>query len=157
MIIDVIKYLFVGSKTQLDAFFARAQEKGCIEFITPPTKKLVKRSQEVKDFIAALKILRTQPLKENYLGTENRNVKRKGSNINKKKIPIILVASKSDLLDKTPKAQIVSNEIVEDFIQRKNLQGYFKTSALENRNVLEVFKALTNLMLKSRNYPAIVI
>ena len=72
-------------------------------------------------------------------------------------IPIILVASKSDLLDKTPKSQIVSEDLIEEFIKVKNLQGYYKTSALENRNVLEVFKELTNLMLKSSKIPAIVI
>jgi len=74
-----------------------------------------------------------------------------------KNIPIILVASKSDLLDKAPPGQIVSEELVEEFIINKNLQGYYKTSALENRNVLEVFKELTNLMLKSSKYSAIVI
>ena len=72
-------------------------------------------------------------------------------------IPIVLVASKSDLLDKTPKSQIVSEDLIEDFITRNNLKGFYKTSALENRNVLEVFKDITNLMLKSSNCPAIVI
>ena len=72
-------------------------------------------------------------------------------------IPILLVASKSDLLDKTPKSQIVSEDLIEDFIKKNNIKGFYKTSALENRNVLEVFKDLTNLMLKSSNCPAIVI
>ena len=72
-------------------------------------------------------------------------------------IPILLVASKSDLLDKTPKSQIVSEDLIEDFITRNNIKGFYKTSALENRNVLEVFKDLTNLMLKSSDCPAFVI
>ena len=78
-------------------------------------------------------------------------------NSTQKTIPIILVASKSDLLSKTPKSQIVDEDLIVDFIKNKKLQGYYKTSALENRNVLEVFKELTNLMLKSSNCPAIVI
>jgi len=78
-------------------------------------------------------------------------------NSTQKTIPIILVASKSDLLSKTPKSQIVDEDLIVDFIKNKKLQGYYKTSALENRNVLDVFKELTNLMLKSSNCPAIVI
>jgi small GTP-binding protein len=78
-------------------------------------------------------------------------------NSTQKTIPIILVASKSDLLSKTPKSQIVDEDLIVDFIKNKKLQGYYKTSALENRNILEVFKELTNLMLKSSNCPAIVI
>ena len=72
-------------------------------------------------------------------------------------IPIILVASKSDLLSKTPKSQVVSDDLIEAFVKNKKLQGFYKTSALENSNVLEVFKELTNLMLKSSNCPAIVL
>jgi small GTP-binding protein len=78
-------------------------------------------------------------------------------NSTQKTIPIILIASKSDLLSKTPKSQIVDEDLIVDFIKNKKLQGYYKTSALENRNVLDVFKELTNLMLKSSNCPAIVI
>ncbi len=66
-------------------------------------------------------------------------------------VPILLIGSKSDLLDKTPEAEIVSDEIITEFVKSKDLNGYYKTSALENYNILEVFKNLTNLMLKIHN------
>jgi small GTP-binding protein len=67
-------------------------------------------------------------------------------------IPKLLVGSKSDLTFKSEnKDQIVSDEMIRDFLRSKNLDGYFKTSALENYNVVEVFKILTNLMLKKHN------
>jgi hypothetical protein len=42
-------------------------------------------------------------------------------------------------------------------VEKNNLDGYFKTSALENYNILEVFKELTNLMLKGNNLQAVVV
>ena len=39
MIIDVKKYLILGVKEDIDRFFARAQQKGIIEFIPPQSKK----------------------------------------------------------------------------------------------------------------------
>ena len=72
-------------------------------------------------------------------------------------VPILLIGSKSDLLDKTPEAEIVSDEIIMEFVKSKDLNGYYKTSALENYNILEVFKNLTNLMLKIHNSLAVVI
>ncbi|MFX1442195.1 MAG: Rab family GTPase [Promethearchaeota archaeon] len=72
-------------------------------------------------------------------------------------IPILLIGSKSDLLDKTPEAELISDEHIMDFVKSKELDGYYKTSALENYNILEVFKTLTNLMLKIHNSGAVVI
>ena len=72
-------------------------------------------------------------------------------------IPILLIGSKSDLLDKTSEAEIVNDELIMDFVEMKDLDGYYKTSALENDNILEVFKSLTNLMLKIHNSGAVVI
>ena len=72
-------------------------------------------------------------------------------------IPILLIGSKSDLLDKTPEAEIVNDNLIMDFIKVKDIDGYYKTSALENYNILEVFKNLTNLMLKIHNSIAVVI
>lgn len=67
-------------------------------------------------------------------------------------IPKLLVGSKSDLVFKSDnKEQIVSDEMIQNFLKRKNLEGYYKTSALENYNVVEVFKELTDLMLKKNN------
>jgi len=72
------------------------------------------------------------------------------------KIPIFLVASKSDLLDKTPETEIISDELIHKFMKEKQLDGFYRTSALENLNVLVVFKELNNLMLKRQQMPYIV-
>ncbi len=72
-------------------------------------------------------------------------------------IPILLIGSKSDLLDKTSETERVNDELIMDFIKMKDLDGYYKTSALENYNILDVFKNLTNLMLKIHNSGAVVI
>ena len=75
----------------------------------------------------------------------------------KKSIPKFLIGSKSDLLDKTPKAEIVNEDLIKEYVKEKQLDGFFRTSALENYNILEVFKELTNLMLKKNNIEASVI
>ncbi len=72
------------------------------------------------------------------------------------KIPIILVASKSDLLDKTPETEIISDELIHEFVKEKQLDSFYRTSALENFNVLVVFKELNNLMLKRQQMPYVV-
>lgn len=72
-------------------------------------------------------------------------------------IPIILVGSKSDLIDSTPESEIISDDKIQKFIERKKLNGYYRTSALENTNVLEVFKELNNLMLERQEIPYVVI
>ena len=72
-------------------------------------------------------------------------------------IPKILVASKCDLLEKTPKVEIVDQKLIDKFIREKQLDDFFRTSALENYNVLEVFKELTNLMLKRQKINTFVI
>lgn len=72
-------------------------------------------------------------------------------------IPIILVGSKSDLLDKTPQNEIVSNNLINQYVEMRNLNGYYLTSALDNYNVLEVFKELTKLILKRHKIEAIMV
>ncbi len=72
-------------------------------------------------------------------------------------IPIILVGSKSDLLDKTPQNEIVSKNVINQYLEERELDGYFLTSALENHNVLEVFKKLTKLMLNRHRIEAIMV
>ncbi|MHA2180217.1 MAG: Rab family GTPase [Promethearchaeota archaeon] len=71
-------------------------------------------------------------------------------------IPILLVGSKSDLIDKAPKSDIVDENSIHKYIEERQLDGFFRTSALENYNVLEVFKKLNNLMLKRQRVPFIV-
>ena len=75
----------------------------------------------------------------------------------KKSIPKFLIGSKSDLLDKTPKAEIVNEDLIKEYIKEKRLDGFFRISALENYNILELFKDLTNLMLKRHKIEAFVI
>lgn len=73
------------------------------------------------------------------------------------KIPKILVGSKSDLLDSSPRDKIIQEEVIKDFVKEKELDGFFKTSALKNRNVLEVFKELNNMMLRSHSTSYVVL
>lgn len=71
-------------------------------------------------------------------------------------IPKILVGSKSDLISSTPIENLVPEEEILHFIQEKNIDGFHKTSALQNQNVLVVFKELNNLMLKRQNTQYVV-
>ncbi|MBD3197687.1 MAG: GTP-binding protein [Candidatus Lokiarchaeota archaeon] len=75
----------------------------------------------------------------------------------KKNIPILLIGSKSDLLTQTPKMEIVRDDLIYDFVEEKNIQGFYRTSALENYNVLKVFKKINQLMLEQNEVEAIVV
>ncbi len=72
-------------------------------------------------------------------------------------IPIILVGSKSDLLDKTPKSEIINDNLINKYVEEKQLNSFYRTSSLQNYNVLEVFKELNNLMLKRHSMPYVVV
>jgi len=61
MIIKAKKILIYGIQKQLDVFFKAAQEKGFLEFIKPK-RKIKKVSDNVKDYIGAIKILKKQPV-----------------------------------------------------------------------------------------------
>jgi len=67
------------------------------------------------------------------------------------KIPKYLVGSKSDLLETVPEKFHVPEDDIDRFVKDKQFDGFFKTSALQNHNVLNVFKELNNLMLKHQN------
>ena len=69
------------------------------------------------------------------------------------KIPKILVGSKIDLIEEKNKTSIKENSQITDFIKKKALDGFFITSSLNNYNVVEVFKALNNLLLKKIRKP----
>ncbi|MFW9821989.1 MAG: Rab family GTPase [Candidatus Thorarchaeota archaeon] len=71
-------------------------------------------------------------------------------------MPILLIGSKSDLIDKTPISEIVDESLIYEYLDDKQLDGFYRTSALENYNVLEVFKELNNLMLKKQQTHFIV-
>ena len=71
-------------------------------------------------------------------------------------IPKLLVGSKHDLVSSTMIENLVTEEEIQNFMQDKNMDGFFKTSALQNHNVLKVFKELSNLMLKQHNCKFVV-
>jgi Ras-related protein Rab-7A len=72
-------------------------------------------------------------------------------------IPKIIVGSKNDLAGTTPKENLVDDTLIQTFLKEKNLLGYYKTSALENYNVIHVFKELNNLILKNNKSKYLVI
>ena len=72
-------------------------------------------------------------------------------------VPKILIGSKSDLLEKSSQGEIVSEDVINKFVIDKNLDGFFRTSALENYNVLKVFKKITKLMLLRHKIEAIIL
>ena len=72
-------------------------------------------------------------------------------------IPKILVGSKSDLVSSSIIDTLVLEEEIDNFIQEKNIDMFFKTSALQNQNVVTVFKELNNLMLKHQKTRYIVV
>ena len=68
MIVTVNKYLFIGAEKDLEHFFQRAQEQGVIEFRAISAKKALQLPDSAQHLIAAMKILRKQPVKEPYEG-----------------------------------------------------------------------------------------
>ncbi len=64
MRIDVKKFLFVGNNANRNAFFARAQREGVIEFIDASKSTSREVPQELHDIGEAIKVLRTQPVVE---------------------------------------------------------------------------------------------
>jgi V/A-type H+-transporting ATPase subunit I len=68
MIVDVVKYLIIGAKGDLDRFFEHAQEHGFMEFISVTGKKGIEQPITVQSLISAIKILRKYSAKEPYLG-----------------------------------------------------------------------------------------
>jgi len=63
-------------------------------------------------------------------------------------IPKILVGSKNDLLSTSDENERVDKRAILDFMAARKLDKYYPTSALENYNVVKVFKKLNNLMLR---------
>ncbi len=73
-------------------------------------------------------------------------------------IPILLIGTKSDLLN-TPSScsEAVRDDLIEMFVKEYGLDGFYRTSALENYNVLKVFNELNQLMLNYHNYNAVIL
>ncbi|MFS8563713.1 MAG: hypothetical protein LVR00_05100 [Rhabdochlamydiaceae bacterium] len=68
MIINVVKYLIVGVKEEIDKFFERAQEHGFLEFLSISGKKHIEQPIPIQSLLAAIKILRKFPVGEIYFG-----------------------------------------------------------------------------------------
>lgn len=68
MIQDVVKYLILGTKEDLDHFFRLSQEQGFLEFISLSQKKGVETPVTIQNLLQAIKILKKQPRKDPYLG-----------------------------------------------------------------------------------------
>jgi V/A-type H+-transporting ATPase subunit I len=68
MIIGMRKYLILGVKEDIDRFFARAQQKGIVEFIAPSGKKAIEVTAEIQRLLNAMRILRKLPVKKAYEG-----------------------------------------------------------------------------------------
>ncbi|MBS0620771.1 MAG: V-type ATP synthase subunit I [Verrucomicrobia bacterium] len=68
MIIKLKKYLILGAKEDLDPFFARAQQKGIVEFISPHGRRSHEFTPEIQHLLDALKIVRKLPPKTSHLG-----------------------------------------------------------------------------------------
>jgi len=68
MIVETVKYLILGAKEDLDNFFDKAQSQGFLEFISVTGKKAVELPVTIQSLLAAIKILRRQPLCDTYLG-----------------------------------------------------------------------------------------
>lgn len=58
MIVDLAKYLIVGSKSEMDRFFTLAQRAGFIEFIGMSKKKALEMPEDAKTILSAIKITR---------------------------------------------------------------------------------------------------
>ena len=71
-------------------------------------------------------------------------------------IPKLLVGSKSDLISSTAMENLVPEEDIRNFVQERKMDGFFKTSSLQNQNVLAVYKELNNLMLNQQNTQYVV-
>ncbi|MBX7067497.1 MAG: V-type ATP synthase subunit I [Parachlamydiales bacterium] len=58
MIVELAKYLIVGSKSDMDRFFILAQRAGFIEFIGLSKKKTLEMPEDAKTILSAIKIVR---------------------------------------------------------------------------------------------------
>lgn len=68
MIRDVAKYLILGTKEDLDRFFAQAQQQGFLEFISISQKKPAAAPVAIQNLLQSIKILKKLPHKEPYRG-----------------------------------------------------------------------------------------
>jgi V/A-type H+-transporting ATPase subunit I len=68
MIVDLHKYLIIGSRSDMDRFFTLAQRAGFLEFIGLSHKKALEMPQDAKTIISAIKIARahTAPTHEPF-------------------------------------------------------------------------------------------
>lgn len=70
---------------------------------------------------------------------------------NSSEMPKLLIGSKNDLIKNLSHTDRIDDELINSFVKTNQLNGFFKVSALENYNVLQVFKELNGLLLKNEN------
>jgi V/A-type H+-transporting ATPase subunit I len=68
MIVTMKKVLFIGAGEDLNQFFARAQKQGDFEFLSISGKKNIDFTSQIQQFIAAMRVLRKQPVKDPFAG-----------------------------------------------------------------------------------------
>jgi V/A-type H+/Na+-transporting ATPase subunit I len=68
MIIDVKKYLIIGTQEDLDLFYQRAQQEGFIEFIQTSSRKSIELPSHLQNLLIAIKILKKLPVRKAYEG-----------------------------------------------------------------------------------------
>lgn len=68
MITEIAKYLIIGATADLHSFFERAQEIGCLEFISLNSPKAIEAPVTLQTLLGAIKILKKQPLHSSYQG-----------------------------------------------------------------------------------------
>jgi V/A-type H+-transporting ATPase subunit I len=61
MIVDLKKYLFIGARHDLNRFFEKAQQRGCLEFISLNKMKPCPHPEVIERLISGIKILRKLP------------------------------------------------------------------------------------------------
>lgn len=71
--------------------------------------------------------------------------------ISNRKILKFLIGCKSDLIAKSPKNHVVNEKLIIDYMREKEINGFYRTSSLENYNVLKVFNELTKRMLENQD------
>ncbi|MHA1196448.1 MAG: Rab family GTPase [Promethearchaeota archaeon] len=76
---------------------------------------------------------------------------------NKTQITKIIVGSKCDLLENGIGANSVRETAIREYQKKLGIDTFFRTSALKNSNIVEMFKILNNLMLAKQEFPYILL
>jgi small GTP-binding protein len=72
---------------------------------------------------------------------------------NTKNIPMTLVGTKLDLIEEGAVEQAVSEEAIQEFLEKHNILDFIKISSKNGQNVTEAFNTITKCMLKNAGVP----